>query len=62
MTDPAIVEEAHDLSQATSENQVKVDADGIVQWVRHYCEGHGDEPLVQAASQFIRHQQGQERK
>jgi hypothetical protein len=37
--------------------QIKVDGNGIVLWIRHYCESHADESINTATSAFVQEQQ-----
>lgn len=37
--------------------QIKVDQDGITQWVKHYCENNADVTLLYATGAFIVHEQ-----
>jgi hypothetical protein len=36
--------------------QIKVDGNGIVLWIRHYCESHADESINTAISAFVQEQ------
>jgi hypothetical protein len=44
------------LSRPDASNQISADNDGIVMWVRHYCESHADESINTAISAFVQEQ------
>src|ERR1700730_7655745 len=44
---------AANLSQLTPTKQIMVDGNGIVLWVKHYCDSHADETLISAAGAFV---------
>jgi hypothetical protein len=48
---------AANLSRLDGTKQSMVDRDGIVLWVKRYCEAHPDESMVDAAGAFIARQQ-----